>query len=81
MINKKHMYVYKQMNHTVLFQQRSNTLYISGKLAICNSVPSSKNFFGGWNDFRKDGYNTCSKHQVQLLSEEVSFKKKYNFKL
>lgn len=54
-------------------QQRSNTLYRSGKLAICRIVASSANHLGGKKLRRRAGYMTCSTTHLKSWLSSVSF--------
>lgn len=54
------------------FQHLSNTLYRSGKLAICKILESSANVLGGKRKFRKALNSVCSTVHFQVFSSETS---------
>lgn len=56
----------------IYFQHLSNTLYRSGKLAICKILESSANVLGGKRKFRKALNSVCSTVHFQVFSSETS---------
>jgi len=55
-----------------MLQHLSNTLYRSGRFAICRNVPSSEKFLGGTRSARRAGYMTCSTLHLQLVVTDAS---------